>query len=98
MGMTPDEIKRRVAEEAETDIDVGVWPENWAAFTVFEAMRTQWRSGFSNPTGLDYAALPFVMRRCKVLAAQQNDVFSKIRMMEADVLTLFSERAKANAD
>ena len=42
MGMSPQEIKERVEAEPQ---DLGVWPDNWPAFQVFEMMMTQWRVG-----------------------------------------------------
>ena len=33
---------------------IEIWPENWAIFTVFRRVSTQWRVGMAGPTGLDY--------------------------------------------
>ena len=38
-----------------------VWQPYWQAFSVFEAMSTQWRTGMGGASGLDYAAIPAVM-------------------------------------
>ena len=45
-------------------------------------MGTQWRVGMAGATGLDYAALPVVMRLVGVPAADRADVFDAIRTME----------------
>lgn len=45
-------------------------------------MMTQWRSNMGGPTGLDYAALPAVMRLTGVPPAQRADVFEAIRVLE----------------
>jgi len=61
---------------------VEVWPDNAPSLNVFIAMSTQWRVGMSGATGLDYAALPGVMRLIGVSAAERADVFDDIRIME----------------
>lgn len=58
---------------------VEVWPDNAVAVYVFENMDTQWRVGY---TGLDYNALPAVMRLCKVPPGDRADVFASIRTLE----------------
>lgn len=65
---------------------VEVWPENETTLRVFIAMGTQWRAGFSGPTGLDYGALPAVMRLTGVPRAEWPDVFAGLREMEAEAL------------
>jgi uncharacterized membrane protein len=62
--------------------DVEVWPDNKKAVNTFIAMATQWRIGMNGATGLDYAALPFVMRRTGVTTAEHDDVFESLRIME----------------
>lgn len=64
------------------DAAVDLWPENERTVDVFVAMATQWRMGFAGPTGLDYAALPFVMRMIGVPASERQDVFEGFRTME----------------
>lgn len=90
MGMSPDEIKARVAAD-EAPVVFGVWPENWPAFCVFEAMRTQWRVGMGGYTGLDYAALPACMKLCEIKAADRTEVFERVRQMENEALKFFDE-------
>lgn len=53
---------------------------------VMVAMGTQWRSGMSGLTGLDYASLPVVLRLLGVARAQWRDLFADIRIMEKAVL------------
>lgn len=50
-------------------------------------MGTQWRVGMSGATGLDYAALPVVMRLAGIPAKDRADVFEGIRTMEDAALT-----------
>lgn len=61
---------------------LGVWPDNWTAVNVFIAMSTQWRSGGMGATGLDYNALPAVMRLSGVKPGERPDVFESIRILE----------------
>lgn len=89
MGLPPDEIKRRVAAGA---APLAIWPENATAFRVFAAMETQWRHGPSGRTGLEYSALPAVMRLVGVGDTDEQAVFATVREMEAEALAIFAER------
>jgi len=73
---------------------VEIWPDNVQTVNVFVAMSTQWRTGMSGATGLDYAALPFVMRVCGVRAADRADVFDGVRTMESAALTVLRAAGK----
>ena len=43
--------------------DVEVWPENWSAVKLLQAIRTQWRVAAGGAVGLDYcAAYPLIDR------------------------------------
>ena len=75
--------------------DVLIWPDNWNSFTVFEAMGTQWRTGGCGATGLDYCALPEVMRLCGIKKKHQPNVFYDIRVMEAEALKVMADRVDA---
>ena len=69
-----------------------MFPDNEAVVGVFIAMTTQWRIGMSGPTGLDYAALPAVLRLCAIPRAQHPDLFDDLRVMEAEALAYFGEQ------
>lgn len=45
-------------------------------------MSTQWRVGMAGATGLDYGALPHVMRLSGVPRKNWPDVFDGVRIME----------------
>jgi Phage related hypothetical protein (DUF1799) len=45
-------------------------------------MQTQWRTGMSGATGLDYSALNEVWERLDVPLSRRDDVFQDIRVME----------------
>lgn len=73
---------------------VEVWPDNAGALNVMIAMATQWRAGFSGPTGLDYAALPAVFELLRIPRDERADVFDGLRVMEDAALELFRELAE----
>jgi len=50
-------------------------------------MSTQWRVGMNGATGLDYNALPVVMRFGGVIPADRATVFEEVRIMEDAALT-----------
>jgi Phage related hypothetical protein (DUF1799) len=62
---------------------------------VFLAMQTQWRTGMAGATGLDYAALPAVLRLTGLPRAQWPQVFDDLRAMEGEALAHFREVADA---
>jgi Phage related hypothetical protein (DUF1799) len=61
---------------------VEVWPDNLAPVNIFIAMATQWRLGPGGPIGLDYAALPAVMRLCGIPKKERAEAFDGIRILE----------------
>lgn len=87
-GLSPDDFD-------ESDEQMELWPCNWTAFIVFEAMSTQWRAGMCGATGLDYTALPVVMQMCGVAADEQPAVFADIRVMEDAALRAFREQRES---
>lgn len=74
-----------------------IWPCSFSAYIVFEAMGTQWRMGSagmggSMPCGLEYTALPVVMRLQGIPEEEQNEVFADIRVMEGEALQTMREK------
>lgn len=61
-------------------------PENQLPFDVFCAMDTQWRVGVGGATGLDYGALPTVLRLSGVKRAEWSGVWDSVRVMERAAL------------
>ncbi|WP_454710950.1 DUF1799 domain-containing protein [Cupriavidus nantongensis] len=74
-----------------TPPDAEIWPENETTVGVFVQMGTQWRVGVGGPVGLDYNALPFVMRMQGVPPDEQPDLFESIRVMERAAMEEMSE-------
>jgi len=81
---------------ADDGTKAGIWPENWPAVRVFEAMSTQWRMGPVGPIGLDYSALPAVMRLCSVPAAERTDTFECVRILEDEAMKVLREVREAS--
>lgn len=61
------------------------------SFAVFEAMGTQWRTGMSGATGLDYQALPVVMGMLDVEQDQHQVIFADVRVMEQAALRAMAD-------
>jgi len=76
-------------EDLETDIEL--WAINAEAFSVFNSMSTQWRSGMSGATGLDYTALPVVMDLEGVKVDNRQQVFRDVRTMEQEALRTMAD-------
>jgi len=60
------------------------WPENWPVLRLFDAMRTQWRVGFSGAYGMDYNTLHVVMDMLSIDDRQW--AFEGLRVMEDEAL------------
>lgn len=54
-------------------------------------MSTQWRTGAFGATGLDYNALPAVLRLIGIPKKSRQSVFQDLRVMEAEALLVMSE-------
>lgn len=78
------------------DLDDGsraeIWPENITATSVFDAMGTQWRISHAGATGLDYSALPAVLRLQGVARAQWADTFECLRVLEDEAMKVMREK------
>ena len=72
--------------------DVEIWPDNILAVRVFLAMSTQWRVGLAGATGLDYGALPAVMRLMQVPPGERRIVFNDLRALEDAALETIQKR------
>lgn len=74
--------------------ELKVFPENRQPLEVFSAMQTQWRTGMAGATGLDYTALPAVLKLCGVKLCDRADVFGAVRVMEAEALRIMAARRR----
>lgn len=71
--------------------EVGVWPDAWPAFRVFEALGTQWRLGQGGPSGLDYTAIPAVASMLGIKRRELTEIFPDLRIMEHEALGVMAE-------
>ena len=76
-------------EHYAADPPLGIWPENWQAFLVFNAVRTQWRTGPGGVSGLDYGALD---RRIDRLDLSPEDLEACIQVMELAAMAQINDR------
>ena len=70
---------------------VEVWPDNHAAFILFNNLSTQWRIGMGGPTGLDYAAVYPLLDRAAKDPQEWDELFSDIQVMEGAALKQIGE-------
>ncbi|WP_421551747.1 DUF1799 domain-containing protein [Pseudomonas yamanorum] len=73
------------------DQDVDVWPDNWPAFRLFNALSTQWRVGACGATGLDYTVIRDVADYIGIKKKQIAEIFPDLQVMEAEALLVMSE-------
>ena len=88
LGATDEQIKK--ANIKATKDEFVVWEENWETVEMFLRMQTQWRVGFSGPTGLDYAALDWL---CRIYSVEDPAVlFVGLQIMEGAALSCFNKK------
>lgn len=68
-----------------------LWPQNVPAWNLFMACSTQWRHGFSGPTGLDYPCVEVVLRREGVRPSEQSRMWRLLCAMERGALQGWAE-------
>ena len=73
-----------------------VWPDNHAAFILFNNLSTQWRVGMGGPTGLDYAAVYPLLDRAAKDQQEWDELFSDIKVMEGAALKQMSDNRSDN--
>lgn len=69
-----------------------IWPENEESIALFSSLSTQWRIGFSGPTGLDYNVLFTRMALLNIGADSQERLFQDIRVIESEALQILNKR------
>ena len=75
-GLTSDDVA----------VTVEIWHENYQAFSVFNALSTQWRHSMNGITGLDYNVLPNVLRLLNIARSEWSQIFDDVRTMESAAL------------
>jgi hypothetical protein len=66
-----------------------LWPENAAAIDLYWQFRTQWRTGFNGPIGLDYGGIQHELARRKLPPDDYDDLMACIRVIEQAALDEF---------
>jgi len=67
--------------------EMPVWPENWPAAELSDALQTQWTVAPSGRlVGLRYESLPVVCRALRIRRRKQRRLFRDLRVMEYAVL------------
>ena len=79
-------IPVKMLQASEQWRDIEIWPDQEQTVAVFSAMMTQWRFGPAGATGLDYTALPIVLRLREVPRAERQEIFDGIQTMEPAAL------------
>lgn len=84
-------------EGTEEDADPKVWPDMVDSWRLFMGMATQWETASfgmagSMRTGLRYAALETVARSMGIPYPLPAPLFSDLRFMEAEALSIWSRK------
>lgn len=66
--------------------ELWLWPENRAAWDLWQCIQTQWRVGMGGATGLDYAGVQSAMQLIGVARKDRADLFALVRAMEGATL------------
>jgi hypothetical protein len=73
---------------------VEIWPDNLQSVNTFIALSTQWRTGMSGATGLDYTAIPGVLRMLGIARKDWPEVFEDLRVLEDAALIKMRDNQK----
>lgn len=85
-GPLPPEI----AEAIEADANFDLWPDNEASFVLFTRLQTQWRTGMSGATGLDYHGVGAAVRMMG--KPMTPELFSDVQLMERAALIAMQKK------
>jgi len=81
-----------IAEAEEFRNYDGIYPDNIQTVEVFAGMITQWIMGPTGPVGINYVPLDRVMRSCKVVPSDEDEVFWGFQVMERAALKTIRAR------
>ena len=71
---------------------VDIWPDNLAAFEIFNFMGTQWRVGMGGPTGLDYNVMHRKMDRLSLSPDDYDALERDLQIMESAALACMHQK------
>ena len=69
-----------------------MWPENMAAVVLFNRIGSQWRTGMSGPTGLDYSVLFRLMDHMGLEGDDWMQMLLDIQVLETAALNELHSR------
>ena len=79
-------------------VDVYLWPDNVAAWQVWQGLQTQWRHSMAGATGLCYASVCAYLDEEGLQGDERQHVWQCIRAAEREVLQVVAERREREAD
>lgn len=72
---------------------IDIWPDHLHAFSLFNAMSTQWRvAAGGGVVGLDYNAIPAVMHVLGIPRSERAAVFTSLRVFESVALSHLNKK------
>ncbi len=71
-----------------------VFSENWEAIKVFLSASSQWHTGFSGPTGLNYQSIDFLFKIYSI--KNRKAIFEDIQVIEGAALKEMRARDEAS--
>lgn len=86
-----------IVEQTVSRRGLEVYPDAWTAVVVFCDLLTQWRMGFGGPIGLDYQAIPVVLRLRLVPESDWPEIFIDLQILEDAALAALAEQRKNEA-
>jgi hypothetical protein len=85
----------KLPEEVKKESEFAILPENVAALEWFIGMQTQWRTGFSGMTGMDYGVFLMWAKDEGLKRKERVDLLEDLRLMEGAFLGEI-QRSKAD--
>ena len=87
-------LEADLSEREEECVDLDIWPENEAPLAALCAMQTQWLRGGMDGViyGLNYSAIPPVMRYQRIPHCDQPEVFAALQVLELGVLSVINSK------
>lgn len=80
------------------DEPIVVYPENWPAVMLFQALRTQWvYAGMGALVGLNYAAIPVAESRIGIAKKDREAAFLGVQVLESETIRIAREKGRKKA-
>lgn len=95
-GTSPGAIERAKKRYDELANAFPVWEENRPTVAAFLRVRTQWITGASGATGLNYPAVTDVLRRMR-LGDDEDRIFEDLQRMESAIVAEWAKESDRRA-